>query len=178
MDSDPAVHLRAVELRDLDFTRRWRNDPGVSVPALGRPFPTTEADERHWFETLGAPIPAAVTWVVADRDDEPLGLTSLRRIDWVHRTAALGIWLAPHARGRGVGRAATALTLDHGFGRFNLRKISLEVTATNAAALAVYRSLGFTEEGRFVDEVWLDGAYADVLRLAITPAARLPPPSS
>ena len=61
--------------------------------------------------------------------------------------------------------------IDVAFGRLNLRKVSLDVLASNERALAMYRTLGFSEEGRFVDQVFVDGAEHDVIRMALfTPA--------
>jgi RimJ/RimL family protein N-acetyltransferase len=169
--TDPTlVKLRAAELSDLPFTRKCRNDPAVHLPALGRRFPITEAGEEAWFRTLGAGSPPVeVTYVVAAcTDDAPLGLTTLRRIDWVNRTAMFGVWIAPEAQGRGAGKAATVQMVSAAFGRFNLRKVSLEVLASNDRAVALYKSLGFAEEGRFVDDVLVDGECEDVIRMAIT----------
>jgi [ribosomal protein S5]-alanine N-acetyltransferase len=57
--------------------------------------------------------------------------------------------------------------IDVAFGRLNLRKVSLDVLASNERALAMYRTLGFSEEGRFVDHVFVDGAGHDVIRMAL-----------
>ena len=54
------------------------------------------------------------------------------------------------------------------FGRLNLHKVSLEVLASNERAVSMYRSLGFAEEGRFAEQVFVDGKYEDVIRMAVT----------
>ena len=66
-DSSSVDRLRrAVELGDLPFTRKCRNDPAIHLPALGRRFPTTEAGEDAWFRSLGqGSPPVEVTYVVA-----------------------------------------------------------------------------------------------------------------
>ncbi len=172
MTDTRSVKLRAVELGDLTFTRRCRNDPAIHLPALGRRFPITEVGEEAWFRALGqGSPPSEVTYIVVDCDHEvPVGLTTLRDIDWINRTARFGLWIAPEAQGRGVGTAATAQTVDVAFGRLNLRKLALDVLASNDRAIAMYRGLGFIEEGRFADEVYSDGAYHDVVRMALTGA--------
>src|SRR6185436_11078775 len=61
--------IRAVEVDDLPMTRVWRNDPRVSMPALGRRFPITESGERAWFEALAVgAFPTQLVWAVADDD--------------------------------------------------------------------------------------------------------------
>ena len=59
MTDTNSVRLRAVELDDLAFTRRCRNDPSVHIPALGRRFPITEVGEEAWFRSLGQGSPPA-----------------------------------------------------------------------------------------------------------------------
>jgi diamine N-acetyltransferase len=169
-DASP-VRLRAVEIADLPFTRRCRNDPSIHIPALGRRFPITEVGEDAWFRSLGqgAP-PLEVTYIVAASDGAPLGLTTLRHIDWINRTAMFGVWISPEAQGRGVGRAATAQMIAMAFGRVNLHKVALEVLASNERAASMYAKLGFSEEGRFAEQVFVDGAYQDVIRMALTAA--------
>ena len=176
MDTN-AIHLRAVELADLPFTRRCRNDPAIHIPALGRRFPITDVGEDAWYRSLGqGSPPAEVTYIVARRDDDaPIGLTTLRQIDWINRTAMFGLWIAPDAQGNGVGKAATVQMLSIGFGRLNLRKIALEVLASNERAVSMYRGVGFSEEGRYLEQVFVDGKYDDVIRMALTAhSAHLP----
>jgi RimJ/RimL family protein N-acetyltransferase len=63
----------------------------------------------------------------------------------------IGMLVSREWRGRGVGsalvQAAAGWARDHG-----LHKLSLEVFAHNAAAIALYRKCGFAEEGRRVKQ--------------------------
>jgi RimJ/RimL family protein N-acetyltransferase len=61
----------------------------------------------------------------------------------------LGMLVDRGWRGRGVGSALVAAAADWARGQ-GLHKLSLEVFAHNAAAIALYRKAGFTEEGRRV----------------------------
>ncbi|MGN7359214.1 GNAT family N-acetyltransferase [Paenibacillus sp. SAF-054] len=40
-------------------------------------------------------------------------------------------------------------------------KLRLRVLSTNTGAIAFYRKCGFVEEGRLMDEYWIDGMYVD-----------------
>ncbi len=153
----------------MAFTRRCRNDPAIHLGALGRRFPITDAGEEAWFRSLGqGSPPVEVTYIVASCDsDAAVGMTTLRNIDWINRTAMFGLWIAPNVQGNGIGKSASTQMLDVAFGRLNLRKLSLDVLASNERAATMYRSLGFCEEGRFVDQVVIDGAYDDVIRMAL-----------
>src|SRR3989475_10555863 len=68
-----------------------------------------------------------------------------------HGFGEIGMAVAREWRGRGVGSALLAAAIE--WARENgLHKLSLGVFAHNAAAIALYRKLGFVEEGRRVKQ--------------------------
>jgi RimJ/RimL family protein N-acetyltransferase len=78
----------------------------------------------------------------------------------------LGMGLLPGWRGRGLGRrlAEAALAAAHAGG---IERVELEVFASNAAAIALYERLGFVREGVRRRARLLDGAYDDVVLMAL-----------
>lgn len=78
----------------------------------------------------------------------------------------LGIGLAPEWQGRGIGRRLMERLLhwaDHWAG---VLRIELHVHADNPRAIALYRSLGFVEEGRHRAYALKDGQYVDSISMA------------
>lgn len=86
------------------------------------------------YDTANAdrPVPAGVATLLPDH-----GV----------RTAEFVIMLAPEARGRGLGTAATRLALDYAFHVTNLRMVWLKVLAPNLPAVRAYEKAGFREAG-------------------------------
>jgi RimJ/RimL family protein N-acetyltransferase len=80
-------------------------------------------------------------------------------------TASLGIALGKDARGVGLGRAMMQVMIDWARSR-GVRKLTLGVFASNRRAVALYKKLGFTEEGRLKGQVVLRGKLVDELLLA------------
>lgn len=78
----------------------------------------------------------------------------------------LGIGLLPAWRGRGVGgqlmRRAIAAARERG-----LTRIELSVRHDNERAIALYRKLGFAEEGRKRNAMRVDGVYYDLIVMAL-----------
>lgn len=92
-------------------------------------------------------LPAA-TWLLHFRGsaDPPLVPEDCATIQGMIRAGRMGsiqnVGVAPGHRGQGLGRALVLQSL-HGFRRSRVRRVSLEVTAENEAAVELYRSLGF-----------------------------------
>ena len=74
----------------------------------------------------------------------------------------LGMGLAVDARGQGLGRLLLARALAEAF-ESGLERVELEVFASNARAVALYRRTGFVEEGCRRRARKLDGNYDDIL---------------
>ena len=82
-----------------------------------------------------------------------------------HKGRVWGVYVTPAKRGTGVGRRVLQRVLDHGTAMPGVEQILLSVTASQTAALALYRSLGFVSFGcepralkigdRFVDEEYM-----------------------
>jgi RimJ/RimL family protein N-acetyltransferase len=77
----------------------------------------------------------------------------------------LGMGLLAPYRGKGIGGRLLAATLDQAR-VFGFEKVELTVYTTNTAAIALYRRLGFLEEGLSKHYRKVDGRYFDALRMA------------
>lgn len=87
---------------------------------------------------------------------DPLPLAAVRHV--VHLTLAVH----PGWQGRGVGRALLAGLIEWARAAPAVEKIELHVRASNAAAQALYRKLGFAEIGRWQRKVRIaPGQYVD-----------------
>jgi ribosomal protein S18 acetylase RimI-like enzyme len=78
----------------------------------------------------------------------------------------LGMGVLREYRRRGIGRRLVETTLRRA-GRMGLERIELDVYGSNEPAIALYRKLGFVVEGVKKNARKLDGAYDDVLVMAL-----------
>ena len=67
---------------------------------------------------------------------------------------------------KGIGTQAIKFILDYGFNKLKLHKIWLDVHADNLPAIKLCQKFGFTEEGRFKDQIRHGSKYTDELRMA------------
>lgn len=78
----------------------------------------------------------------------------------------LAIALAPGRQGQGLGRRLMERLLDWADRWAGVLRIELHVHVDNAPAIALYRGLGFVEEGRHRGYALKDGRYVDSLSMA------------
>lgn len=157
------VILRAWSPPDLKTLGGMRNDIDLQLLLMSEPRPNPEERVRQWLQERSAQ-PDSVFFVIAARqDDLAIGFIQATRWDKRNRLAYLGIGLAESARGRGY--ASEALQLAEGYFRdvLNLRKLLLEVLATNSAALALYRNAQYSVAGTLKAHHLVRGVHEDVV---------------
>ena len=100
--------------------------------------------------------------------DQVIGWCDINRhqTEGYRHAGALGIGLLPAYRGYGIG-ARLALTAIHAARANGIERIELEVWASNTNAVALYRQLGFVEEGVRRKARFLDGRYDDMVEMAL-----------
>jgi RimJ/RimL family protein N-acetyltransferase len=144
------VGLRLAAERDIpEILIAHQDDPelyarlGLSRPPsgaeLGRQIETAERDRE-------AGIRLRLT-IVEPGSDRCRGRISVHSVDWEVRTAELGIWLAPQARGRGLARDSLRLAAVWLFERCDLETVQLLTEPDNEPMLRAARAAGFAEQG-------------------------------
>jgi ribosomal protein S18 acetylase RimI-like enzyme len=137
------------------------------------------ARERRYLAFLEAPTLAEIrrfvlgglrcgaAQFVAIDDEQVIGWCDVRPKTHLtlRHSGVLGMGVAASHRGRGVGSALLAATIDSAFAR-GLTRIELVVRADNEPAIGLYRRHGFELEGRLRHYVVVDGAAHDALQMA------------
>ena len=73
-----------------------------------------------------------------------VGCIDLFDFDARNRKAAIGMYIAPEARGKGVGKQAVQLLLDYAFSFLHLRMLYAIISLHNTACSHIYEQMGFT----------------------------------
>ena len=107
--------------------------------------------------------------LVAVGGDEVVGAAGLHLAGMSLRRGhvrSLGIGIAPHWQGRGLGQRLIARLLDWADNWAGVLRVELVVHADNERAQALYRSMGFVEEGRHRAYAMKNGRYVDAVAMA------------
>ena len=159
--SGERVDLRVTEREDVEFLQRARSDPDLRRPLTYTEPRTSEQIVEFYENTVAADNGDANLLVCLPDRDAPIGEANLFRVEDDH--AEIAYWLVPEARGEGYATEAAGLLLDYAFETRGLHKVFARVVAFNEASTGLLKRLGFAEEGRLRDHVYLDGDYQDVL---------------
>ena len=165
MLSGERVVLRPLRPSDAEPLWQLRLDPVTWAQTTEKPLvPQTFAAFRERFE---AAAPDGVAEFAVDVDEALVGRAVLFGVDPLARLGEVGIALLAEQRGRGYGRDVLRVLVDYAFRSRNLRRVHLQTLASNAAALASYRAVGFVEEGRLREQAWVEGAYEDIVLMGL-----------
>jgi [ribosomal protein S5]-alanine N-acetyltransferase len=146
--SDGEVRLRRWQPKDLECVRQAATDPRIplftSVPEVFSAEAALAFIERQWRRLEdGAGISMAIAQASTD-----LAVGSI----WVgfrahHGVVALGYWVVPDARGRGVGGRAARLAGDWVLGYEGIARVEALVQPENVPSQRLLVSAGFVCEG-------------------------------
>jgi diamine N-acetyltransferase len=150
----------------LPLLARWENDfPTIDLGGDTPRPQSPEAVAAAWERLIAGEREGWIGFAIYELPDlRPIGLTNLRDLGGMHRTAEFGITIAESdRRGRGYGTEATRLLLDYAFGTLGVHNVLLDTTADNLAALRCYAKAGFREIGRRRQAHCRDGRCLDVV---------------
>lgn len=151
----------------LKYTE-WLNDPRVS-DFLGRTSMAIsyEEEKEHLENALKNPNERSFN-ITDSKTNKIIGTISLERIEWVGKSAELGILIGDEEfRSKGYGTEAIRIILDYAFNFLNLNCIYLALISSNKRAYKCYLKCGFKDSGRIRDRIFINGQYYDMLFMDI-----------
>ena len=123
----------------------------AATPGLLVPLPAELTDERCAQKIAALAGADNGRFLVAEHDGAPVGHAMLDPLPYAAVRHVVHLTLVAHAgwQGRGVGRALLEQLIEWAQSAPAVEKIELNVRASNAAAIALYRKVGFAEIGRW-----------------------------
>ena len=151
------LSLRKIEPSDLPFLYQWENDAMMWADSDTH-NPLSRHDLHQYIENTTGDIyrDGQLRLIVERRDErgevrEILGCIDLFDFDARNRKAAIGMYIAPEARGQGVGKQAVKLLLDYAFGFLHLRMVYAIISVHNTACSHIYEQMNFTPSSLLVN---------------------------
>lgn len=141
------LRLRALKEHPEAFASSYEDEARVPLGQVEERLSRTENT------TFGAFVDGALAGVVT--------LARTPRPKLRHRASIVAMYVAPEARGRGVGKRLIQAAIDEALRYEHILDVTLSLTVGNESARALYVSMGFEPfalEPRFI---YLDGRFYD-----------------
>ncbi|MFE0171044.1 GNAT family N-acetyltransferase [Streptomyces sp. NPDC059002] len=164
----PHVGIRHFTHADsAEFTARTRESRDLHRPWL---FPPSGDDAFRAYASVLIEDPTKAGFLVCERDSGAIGgfININNIVRGGFRCGALGYGAFAHAAGRGLMTEGLGLVMEYAFGALDLHRLEANIQPGNAASIALARRSGFRLEGFSPDFLFIDGAWRDHERWAVT----------
>ena len=158
------MKIRALEITDLPFLYQWEND-AESWTDSDTHNPLSQRLLREYIEsTTGNIFKDGQLRLIIEDEGVTAGCVDLFDLDPRSRKAAMGLYIAPEMRGKGLAKSAVEWMLSYARETLHLHQLYAIIRETNSACCKIYRDLNFREDA--VLREWVitaDGTYDDAI---------------
>jgi RimJ/RimL family protein N-acetyltransferase len=161
LDAADAAAFQALRLRGLRespeaFGSTYEEEAGIPLDEIAARLARGAEGEDVVFGALDDGVLVGVAGLRRDRHRKAR-----------HRAHVWGMYVAPEARGRGLGRALLESLIAHARTLPGVERLTLSVVPDNQAARSLYLHLGFVSYGLEPRAYRLDGEYWDSEHMAL-----------
>ena len=152
------IRLRKLEPTDLPFLYQWENDASAWADGANH-NPLSQKDLRDYIESTTGDIyrDGQLRLIIEDLSAEQSNNSAIRHsscitagcidlfdLDIRNRRAAIGMYIAPEYRGKGIGTKAVEALEEYAFQQLDLRLLYAVISTNNIPCTQLYRNLGYS----------------------------------
>ena len=146
------IRLRKLEPTDLPFLYQWENDASAWADGANH-NPLSQRDLRDYIESTTGDIyrDGQLRLIIEEITDDksPIASTTIGYIDLFdfdirNRRAAIGMYIAPEYRGKGIGTKAVEALEEYAFQQLDLRLLYAVISTNNIPCTQLYKNLDYS----------------------------------
>jgi RimJ/RimL family protein N-acetyltransferase len=164
------LRIRRFKDSDLSPFMTYRNDPEVARYQSWDSC--NEREARAFIREMQSAQPGVpgdwFQFAIESKETQDLiGDCALRVDEHEPYRAEIGFTLAREYQGRGFAWEAVSRLLDYAFGPLGLHRVVAIADCRNVPSVALLERVGMRREGRFLENVWFKGGWADEYLYAV-----------
>ena len=164
------IGLRAVEKKDLEILKDWRN-----IPSFRKNFREVRElnmlSQEKWYEKLNLSTNDFMFTIVDLSTNEVIGACGLLYINWIIRSADFSFYIGKdelYIDEQGYAEESAKLLIEYGFNQLNLHKIWMELYEFDKLKINFFKDkFLFKEDGILRDNCFEDGKYWNSLIISL-----------
>lgn len=160
------LSIRVLERRDLEEVRLLHNEDST-LSRLTDIRHVSESEQEAWFQSISTSRTSRRYVARLRETGELVGIFRIDRIDSVNRNALVGADVVPKFRRQGYAKEMFEYFFAYLFQQWGLHRLGLVTLKTNETAIALYKKLGFVEEGREREAIFRDGEFRDLIAMSL-----------
>jgi RimJ/RimL family protein N-acetyltransferase len=155
------IFLDSFQSTDSKMLHKIHNQSKDRKLALAFSLPVSDSSTEDWLRKRLKRLekfPESIYWALRNEQEILLGYSVLYNIDYINSNAEVGIYLA-ECRRTGLGKQALKLTLAKAFEDLGLHKVLARVVDSNVAAVQLFETFGFKQEGKITEFIKTNGSW-------------------
>ena len=162
------VYLRPPKDSDIENWYRWFNDKKTTRFLGQGAYPNTLEKQREYMISAEKDPTKVILCIIDKAQDKHIGVISFNNIDFLNRTANIGLVVGERNHARGAALEAMALMTEYGFDRLNLNKINAGQSEDLWLWVNMLKLIGYKIEGYAEALMIRDGKIHNVFYTGIT----------
>ena len=156
--------IRALEIADLPLLYRWENDASAWADSDTH-NPLSQRLLREYIESsTGNLYKDGQLRLIIEHEGVTAGCIDLFDLDPRSRKAAMGLYISPELRGKGLAKSAVTWMLSYAREFLHLHQLYAVIRCSNELCCRIYKELNFSEDAVLKEWVILpDGTYDDAV---------------
>jgi len=164
------LEIRNLKLSDLTDFHAYRSNPEVTKYQGFDVFTFDEANsfiEEHSMKEFGTPGEWVQYGIENRTSDKLIGDCAIKLQQDDPRIAEIGITVSPAEQKNGYAKEALTGILTFLFDAKGIRRVVEIVDTENVASIRLLESLGFRQEGHFIENIYFKGKWSSEYQYAM-----------
>jgi len=166
----PRLIIRHLELKGLSDFHIYRSNPEVTK-YQGFDVMTIEEAEAFIQDNATKYFGKAGEWVQYGIENKSsgqlIGDCAIKLDGNDTRLAEIGITISPNEQKKGYAKETLLAILDFLFSRPDFHRVTETVDAENTASIQLLKSVGFRQEGHFIENIFFKGKWGSEYQFAM-----------